>query len=166
MRRKITKQQAASVLGRLGGLKGGKARMASLTPKERSELGRKAAAARWGSDAKRRFGSLFEPFAINETCIGSVREMLLSIPITHIDVLAELDEESDGPHPGLPRAASKNRHHTLVLTIGSEKLYCVRKTGVLSLTLPQICDFGRRFIGRTVSDLAVAEIAVDADSRA
>ena len=34
--------------GRTGGLKGGKARAAKLTPEERSESARKAAAARWG----------------------------------------------------------------------------------------------------------------------
>ncbi len=33
--------------GRLGGLKGGKARAAKLTPKERSEIAKKAAQARW-----------------------------------------------------------------------------------------------------------------------
>lgn len=34
-------------LGRLGGLKGGKARAAKLTPSERQEIARKAAEARW-----------------------------------------------------------------------------------------------------------------------
>ncbi|UEG49259.1 hypothetical protein LK994_11515 [Ferruginibacter lapsinanis] len=38
---------AAAALGRKGGLKGGKARAASLTPKRRSEIAKKAAAARW-----------------------------------------------------------------------------------------------------------------------
>jgi hypothetical protein len=33
---------------RKGGLKGGKARAAKLTPEQRSEIARKAAAARWG----------------------------------------------------------------------------------------------------------------------
>jgi hypothetical protein len=41
------KNPAAVALGRLGGLKGGKARMAKLSAKERSELGRKAILARW-----------------------------------------------------------------------------------------------------------------------
>jgi hypothetical protein len=36
-----------SKLGKKGGLKGGKARMASLTAKQRSALARKAARARW-----------------------------------------------------------------------------------------------------------------------
>ena len=35
-------------LGRKGGLKGGKARLAMLTKAERSALAKKAAAARWG----------------------------------------------------------------------------------------------------------------------
>ena len=41
------KNAAAVALGRLGGLKGGKARAASLTKKARSEIAKKAAAARW-----------------------------------------------------------------------------------------------------------------------
>ena len=41
------KNPAAVALGRLGGLKGGKARAASLTKKERSEIAKKAAQARW-----------------------------------------------------------------------------------------------------------------------
>jgi len=42
------KNPAAQALGRLGGLKGGKARAASMTPEERKEVARKAAEARWG----------------------------------------------------------------------------------------------------------------------
>lgn len=38
---------AAAALGRKGGLKGGPARAAALTPKKRSEIAKKAAAARW-----------------------------------------------------------------------------------------------------------------------
>jgi hypothetical protein len=41
------KNPAAVTLGRLGGLKGGKARAEKLTPKKRSEIARKAAQARW-----------------------------------------------------------------------------------------------------------------------
>jgi len=41
------KNPAAVELGRRGGLKGGKARAAKLTPEERSESARKAAKARW-----------------------------------------------------------------------------------------------------------------------
>lgn len=41
------KNPAAVALGRLGGLKGGKARAASLTAKKRSDIAKKAAVARW-----------------------------------------------------------------------------------------------------------------------
>lgn len=42
------KDPAAVSLGRRGGLKGGAARAASLTPEQRSEIAKKAAAKRWG----------------------------------------------------------------------------------------------------------------------
>jgi hypothetical protein len=41
------KDPAAVELGRRGGLKGGKARAEKLTAKQRSEIARKAARARW-----------------------------------------------------------------------------------------------------------------------
>lgn len=41
------KNPAAVMLGRLGGLKGGKARAKKMTKKQRSEAARKAALARW-----------------------------------------------------------------------------------------------------------------------
>lgn len=47
-KRPDTKLPAAVTLGRRGGLKGGKKRMAGMTPGERAETGRKGAAARWG----------------------------------------------------------------------------------------------------------------------
>ena len=41
------KNPAAVVLGRLGGLKGGKARANKLSPKRRKAIARKAATVRW-----------------------------------------------------------------------------------------------------------------------
>ena len=41
------KNPAAVALGKLGGEKGGKARASALSPKRRSEIAKKAAAARW-----------------------------------------------------------------------------------------------------------------------
>lgn len=41
------KNPAAVALGRLGGLRGGKARAAKLTPEQRKEIARKAAKKRW-----------------------------------------------------------------------------------------------------------------------
>jgi hypothetical protein len=43
------KDPAAVALGRKGGLKGGKARAESMTPEQRSEAAKKAAAARWAN---------------------------------------------------------------------------------------------------------------------
>jgi hypothetical protein len=42
------KDPAAVSLGRRGGLKGGKARAAKLSPQERSRIAKRAADARWG----------------------------------------------------------------------------------------------------------------------
>jgi hypothetical protein len=42
------KNPAAVALGRLGGLKGGKARAEKLSPAQRQVMAKKAAAARWG----------------------------------------------------------------------------------------------------------------------
>jgi hypothetical protein len=44
------KDAAAVTLGRKGGLKGGNARAEKLTPEQRSEIAKKAAAARWRSE--------------------------------------------------------------------------------------------------------------------
>ena len=41
------KDPAAVALGRKGGLKGGVARSASMSPEQRAEIARKAAASRW-----------------------------------------------------------------------------------------------------------------------
>lgn len=44
---KPTKNPAAQALGRLGGLKGGKARAQKLSPEERAAIAKAAAQARW-----------------------------------------------------------------------------------------------------------------------
>ena len=44
------KKKAAIESGRLGGLKGGKARAEKLTPEKRSEIAKKAAQIRWNKD--------------------------------------------------------------------------------------------------------------------
>ena len=46
------KNPHAVALGRLGGLKGGDARAAALSPRKRSAIAAKAAKARWGSKSK------------------------------------------------------------------------------------------------------------------
>ncbi len=47
-----TKNPAAVALGRLGGLKGGKARAASLSAAKRKEIAKRAAASRWNKKSK------------------------------------------------------------------------------------------------------------------
>jgi hypothetical protein len=44
------KEKAAVDLGRRGGLKGGKARAAKMSPEKRAEIARKAARSRWNKD--------------------------------------------------------------------------------------------------------------------
>lgn len=44
---KGTKNPAAVALGRLGGLKGGRARAKALSPAKRTQIAKKAASARW-----------------------------------------------------------------------------------------------------------------------
>ena len=51
--RRIVKNPAAVALGRLGGLKGGKARAEKLTPEQRSEIAKKAATARWSKEVEK-----------------------------------------------------------------------------------------------------------------
>jgi hypothetical protein len=46
------KNPAAVMLGRLGGLKGGKARAAKLSAKQRTQIARKAANSRWSRGGK------------------------------------------------------------------------------------------------------------------
>jgi hypothetical protein len=48
---KPEKNPAAVALGRLGGLKGGKARAEKLSAKQRKEIAKKAAKARWDKEA-------------------------------------------------------------------------------------------------------------------
>ena len=49
-KKKPEKNPAAVALGRLGGLKGGKARAEKLSVQKRKEIAKKAAAARWKTD--------------------------------------------------------------------------------------------------------------------
>jgi P63C domain len=61
---------AAKALGRLGGLKGGKARAAKLTPEQRSEIAKKGAQTRWANQKETRIrevlcGSEDQPLRIH-----------------------------------------------------------------------------------------------------
>jgi hypothetical protein len=50
---KRVKNPAAVALGRLGGLKGGKARASKLSSARRAEIAKQAAAARWRKSGKK-----------------------------------------------------------------------------------------------------------------
>ena len=52
MNEKNILREHLSKLGKKGGKKGGANRMASMTPKQRTALAKKAATARWGKKAK------------------------------------------------------------------------------------------------------------------
>jgi hypothetical protein len=56
-KRSSKKNPAAVALGRLGGLKGGKARAQKLSGDERSEIAARAAAARWSKHKKQGDGT-------------------------------------------------------------------------------------------------------------
>jgi hypothetical protein len=45
-------QKAAKILGRIGGLKGGRVRAERLSPERRKEIAQKAIAARWAKRVK------------------------------------------------------------------------------------------------------------------
>lgn len=47
----VAAPSAHKIASKRGGLKGGKARMDAMTPEQRSDLAKKAAAKRWGSKA-------------------------------------------------------------------------------------------------------------------
>ncbi len=49
----LGKNPAAMALGRLGGLKGGKARAKALTSERKTEIAKQAAKARWGTKNKK-----------------------------------------------------------------------------------------------------------------
>jgi hypothetical protein len=51
--RRKRKNPAAVALGRKGGLKGGRARAASMTPEQRAQAARKAALFRWSKRSER-----------------------------------------------------------------------------------------------------------------
>ena len=55
------KNLAAVALGRLGGLKGGKARAKKLSAKRRHDIAKKVAAARWGRPDPGKTGGVAKP---------------------------------------------------------------------------------------------------------
>src|SRR5215204_778081 len=98
------KNPAALELGRRGGLKGGKARAAKMTPDERSESARKLSKARWAKKreedidtARRLAGSEIHIKRENEGYTGSITTLdgrstywATSGPVTRDELIKEL----------------------------------------------------------------------------
>jgi hypothetical protein len=76
------KNKNAAALGRLGGLRGGKARADALTKQARSDIARKAASARWGALAREthtgviELGSIMVPCSVLSETGGRVRRVI------------------------------------------------------------------------------------------
>lgn len=54
----LQRTDAARLIGRLGGMKGGRARAAKLSPERRSEIARVAASARWSRKSSKQGGGV------------------------------------------------------------------------------------------------------------
>jgi hypothetical protein len=65
-------QKAARVLGRIGGLKGGKARAAKLSSERRKEIAQKAVAARWAKSKAKTIEQLIREQGIRPVADVSV----------------------------------------------------------------------------------------------
>ncbi len=85
--KKPTASEAAKALGRLGGLKGGKARAASMTPEERSAIARKAVLTRW---AKARAGEVLKALEKDPEKIGTIVEKAVAAALTPKPLLAQV----------------------------------------------------------------------------
>lgn len=96
------KNPYAVELGRLGGLKGGKARAESLTPSERSEIGKKAAKSRWAgytcnvkrpsSNPRKRIISAFGMMEMGENIFSELFPVIQSLKRGKIKVKAATPE--------------------------------------------------------------------------
>src|ERR1019366_617497 len=103
--RKGSASAAAALLGRRGGLRGGKARAASLSARERSEIARHAARARWAVGATERL----DPAGAPGRDAARTRRRILAAAVREMS--------AHGP-PGPPRLArSARRAHVHPKTI-------------------------------------------------
>ena len=87
------------MLGRLGGLKGGKARAEALTPERRKEIARKAIAARWAKPKTSTGGGSAEPWSGADFFKAKSVEQLIAEqhthPVTDISILAGAIPDED-----------------------------------------------------------------------
>lgn len=99
--KKTTKLAAAVELGRLGGLKGGKARAEKLSAEQRSDIARYAASTRWASPSLRA--------QIKEGWAAYHRGEYRSIEEFMTELEQELNDGKDGNQKGGNRTRRKRR---------------------------------------------------------
>jgi TetR/AcrR family transcriptional regulator len=139
---------AAAFLGRRGGLRGGKARAASLSARERSEIARRAARARWTADAAERL----EPAGLPAHDAARTRRRILAAAVREV--------RAHGPSGArLTRIARRARVHpkTIYAAFGSREglvrevfvanARALRAVGSASpVDLPEALVFWQRFL--------------------
>jgi TetR/AcrR family transcriptional regulator len=139
---------AAALLGRRGGLRGGKARAASLSARERSEIARRAARARWTADAAERL----EPAGLPARDAARTRRRILAAAVREV--------RAHGPSGArLTRIARRARVHpkTIYAAFGSREglvrevfvanARALRAVGSASpVDLPEALVFWQRFL--------------------
>jgi hypothetical protein len=91
--RKREKNPAAVELGRLGGLKGGKARAAKLSSEKRTEIARRAARARWKTSEEDALRCALGEYAYIPTAKEAIR--YLSDETKEAEIEEETKEEAE-----------------------------------------------------------------------
>lgn len=139
---------AAALLGRRGGLRGGKARAASLSARERSEIARHAARARWAVGAAERP----DPAKSGARGAARTRRRILAAAVreirAHGPAGARLGRiaRTAGVHPNTVRAAFGSREG-LVREVFAANARALRAAGSASpADLPEALVFWQRFL--------------------
>ena len=86
---KLRKSSAAVALGRRGGLKGGPARTARLTPEERSASASKAVRARWEKQGKPPAAKVIVPDTSDETLVKLLNRLKTTADLAEVALLAD-----------------------------------------------------------------------------
>lgn len=152
-----SKNERAAAIGRLGGQKGGKARAAALSPADRSDIAKQAAAARWGGIPKApytgilKIGDMEIPCAVlpDKSRVVSLRGMAEALGRTRSGAqYAELRASDDGA--GTPAFLSGRWLKPFISTdlameLSKPRLYRSNKggkpaRGILALLIPEICE--------------------------
>src|SRR6185437_15733036 len=85
----MKKSSAAVALGRKGGLKGGPARAARLTPAERSASASKAVRARWQKQGKTAAARTSAPDKSDETLVKLLNRLKVTTDLAEVALLSD-----------------------------------------------------------------------------